>query len=128
VSLRRAAAIVGFGLINYLARFIVGGVLFMGLRMDPASFAFGFILTATAALAAYVLLKFVMKPGTVRQALIIAAVWAAMALILDILTAEPVVQVTVSYLLAQPQTWTRLIVILLVAPFTVRKNPAIVAA
>ena len=112
-----------FGIANYLIRFVVGGVLFMGVKLNPEGFAFGFLLTATALVTAYCLLKFVIKPQSLGEGMAIALVWAGIALVLDILTAEPVVGVSASYLLTQPQAWTRLLAIVAVAPFTV-KNPA----
>lgn len=116
---RRAVAIVGLGLVNFLARFLAGGVLFLGVKLDPTGLAFGFSMTITALLAAYLLLRLVVRPRTVREAVGIGVIWAVLALVLDVATAEPIVGVTVSYLLSELQTWTRLAVIVAVAPFTV---------
>ncbi len=117
----KTSKILGFGLVNFILRFIVGGVLYMGIKMDPMGFGYGFLMTLTAGVVAYVLLKFVMKPVTTTEALKIAFVWIIIALVIDVLTAEPIVKVSVSSLFSELQTWTRLAVMLLVAPFTVRK-------
>lgn len=113
----RFLKVVGIGVVNFLARFFVGGVLLLGLKMNPETFVFGFILTVTAFVVAFLLLRFVMKPNTRTAAVKIALVWMALALLLDVVTAVPVVQVSVSYLLSGVQTWTRLFAILLAALF-----------
>lgn len=115
----RITKILGIGLLNYLIRFAVGGVLMMGVKMDPEGLAFGVILTVVAFLAAIGLLRFVIKPATLKEALTVAVSWVIIALILDILTAQPIVKVPASYLLSELQTWTRLAAILLAAPLAV---------
>ncbi len=118
----KTTKILGFGLVNFIIRFIVGGILYMGIKMDPIGFWYGFLMTVTAGVVAYILLKSVMKPQTTGEALKIAFVWIIIALIIDVLTAEPIVKVSVSSLFSELQTWTRLAVILLIAPFTVSKT------
>lgn len=93
----------------------------MGIKMDPMGFGYALLLTLTALVVAYVLLKFAMKPQSSSQALNIAFVWVIMALVIDVLTAEPIVKVSINTLFGELQTWTRLAVILLIAPFTVKK-------
>ncbi|TSC64668.1 MAG: hypothetical protein G01um1014106_19 [Parcubacteria group bacterium Gr01-1014_106] len=66
--------IVGFGILNFIGRFIVGGILFMGLKMDPEGFLFGAILTITAFVLAYILLRYIMPPSTLAAAVQIAIV------------------------------------------------------
>src|SRR3989344_5866351 len=119
MNTRRTVKVIGFGLINFIARFIVGGILLLGVKMNPTGLGFGSLITVVALVIAYVLLKFVMKPRTIKEALGIAGVWVVMALVLDMVTAEPIVGVTVPYLFSELQTWTRLVVILIVAPFAV---------
>lgn len=111
----KSLKVVGVGVVNFLARFFVGGMLLLGLKMNPESFVFGFILTVTAFAVAFLLLRFVMKPNTRAAAVKIALVWMVLALLLDVVTAVPIVQVSVSYLLSEVQTWTRLFAILLAA-------------
>lgn len=118
----KAIKVIGCGLLAFVARFMVGGILFQGVKMNPQSFAFGFLVSMTALVAAYVLLKLVIKPQTTKEALGIAMVWMVIALLLDVVTARPIVGVTATYLLPEIQTWTRLLVILLIAPFTVHKT------
>jgi len=89
----KARQVIGVGIVNYLARFLVAGALFQGLKMNPESFAFGFATTAVALVAAYVLLRFVMKPTSVKQALTIAVGWAVMALAIDAATARPLLNI-----------------------------------
>ena len=119
---KRIVKIIGFGVLAFLTRFLVGGILFQGIKMNPLGFWFGFLITVTALIVAYVLLRFVMKPQSVKEAVFIAIVWVVIALFLDIVTAKPIVGVSVSFLLSQIQAWTRLLVIVLVAPFTVQKT------
>ena len=118
---KRIFKIIGFGVLAFLARFIVGGILFQGIKINPLGFWFGFLVTVTALIVAYVLLRFVMKPQSAKEAVFIAIVWVVMALFLDVVTAKPIVGVSISFLLSQIQVWTRLLVIVLVAPFTVQK-------
>lgn len=110
-----------YGLINYAIRFFVAGYLYMGAGMNPVGFNYGLILTLLATVLAFVLLKYLVKPNSTNEAVKIALVWIVMALILDIITAEPIVHVTISSLFTELQTWTRLLVILIVAPFTIKK-------
>jgi hypothetical protein len=121
MSARTMAKIVGFGVLNFLGRFLVGGILFRGIKMDPNGFAFGVLLTLTALIVTYVLLRFVMKPASIKEAVSISIVWVSTALLLDVLTAQIVVGVSVAYLLSELQTWTRLLAIVAVAPFTLKK-------
>lgn len=111
----KSLKVIGVGVVNFLARFFVGGMLLLGLKMNPETFVFGFILTVTALVVAFLLLRFVMKPNTRASAVKIALVWTVLALLLDMVTAEPVVKVFVPYLLSEVQTWTRLFAILLAA-------------
>lgn len=90
----------------------------MGLKIDPQSFMFGATLTVAALIIAYVLLRLVMKPASRRQAVKIAMIWAMIALVLDILTAKPIVMVPVAVLLSQVQAWTRLLAIVVAACLT----------
>jgi hypothetical protein len=116
----------GVGVVNFLARFIVGGILFMGVGMNAEGFAFGVLLTLAAAIVAYVLLKYVMKPASTGEAVKIALVWVVIAAVLDLATAQPVVGVAPSFLATQIQFWTRLLAIVAVAPFTFRpQQPSI---
>jgi hypothetical protein len=122
VNTKKAVKVLIFGILNFLARFIVGGVLFMGLKMNPTGWAFNIILTIAALAAAYLLLRFAMKPVNLTEALTIAAVWAVIALALDAITAQPIVGVPAAFLLSQVGTWTRSLVILVAAPFSLRQK------
>jgi|SRR3989344_897649 len=117
----RILKIIGFGVLNFLVRFLVGGILFQAIKMDPLGFWFGFLLTATALIVSYLLLRFVVKPQSVKEAVIIALVWIVIALFFDIITAKPIVGVSVFFLFSQIQAWARLLVILAVAPLTAQK-------
>ena len=110
---------IGYGIVNFLIRFIIGGILFMGVKMNPITPPYGIILTLVALITAYVLLRYVMKPSSVNEAITIAVIWIIIALVLDVITAKPIVKVEVSTLLREWQTWTRLLVMLVVAPFSV---------
>jgi len=121
---RKGLRRLGWGFVNYLVRFFVGGVLFMGIKMNPEGFTYGFLLTATAAVTAYCLLRFIVKPHSLKEAIKISLAWATLALILDITTAQPIIGIDASYLLSEVQTWTRLLAIIAVAPFVIQKDPA----
>ncbi|HYE22734.1 MAG TPA: hypothetical protein VD998_04050 [Verrucomicrobiae bacterium] len=114
--------ILGFGLINYIVRFAVGGALFMGAKMNPTGFWYGFILTAVAFVVSLLLLKFVMKPSSLSESLRVAFIWVIMCLALDAATAKPIVQVDLGFLFTEIQTWTRSLIILVAALFAVKKN------
>jgi len=114
--------LIGFGLVNYLIRFIIGGILFQGVKMNPEGLAFGFIMTAVALVAAYLLMRFVMKPRTMGEALTIALAWIVIAFVIDILSARPLLKITIGYYLSEPQFWTRLLAILIVAPFVMKRS------
>ncbi len=122
IRLMRIAKIVGFGLVNYAVRFAVGGLLYKVVAMNPLGFGYGFLLTLTAFVASFIFLRFVIKPITLNEALFIAGVWVVMALVLDIVTAQPIVGVTPSYLLQELQTWTRLLAVLAAGFFSVRQR------
>ena len=124
-AVKNVKLIVGVGLANYLIRFAVAGVLLRGVGVDPTGVAFGALVTIVALLAAYVLLKFVMKPASRADAFRIALVWVVIALILDAITGVTLLKLPLGYYFSEWQTWTRLIVILLVAPFAVRKPPSV---
>jgi|SRR3989344_1828450 len=114
--------LISFGLVNYLIRFVIGGILFQGVKMNPEGFAYGLILTIVALVAAYLLMRFVMKPRSVGEALTIALVWIAIAFVIDILSAGPLLKITIGYYLSEPQFWTRLLAILIVAPFVMKRS------
>lgn len=109
-----------WGIVNFIARFAVGGVLYKG-GMDPVGFLYGALLTLTALIVAYVLARFVMKPATQKEAWKIGIVWVLIALVLDMVTAEPIVGVTVGLLLSELQTWTRLAAIVVGVMLGVKK-------
>ena len=117
-----AIKILGVGLVNFVVRFAVGGALFMGMEMNPESFMFGFILTVVAFVTTCVFLKYVMKPTSMNEAFSIVAVWFVLTLVLDALTAKPVVQVDVGYLFSQIQVWTRSLVMFAAIPFAINKS------
>jgi len=114
--------IITFGLAGYFVRFAVGGILYLGVKMDPIGFWYGASLTAVALVASYLLLKFVIKPANAGEAFLVAAIWVAIAFALDMITAQPVVHVSALYMLGEPQFWTRLAAILVVVPFAVAKT------
>jgi glucan phosphoethanolaminetransferase (alkaline phosphatase superfamily) len=114
--------LIGFGLVNYLIRFIIGAILFQGVKMNPEGFAFGFILTAVALVAAYILMRFVMKPRSMGEALTIALVWIAIAFAIDIISAGAILKITIGHYLSEPQFWTRLLAILVVVPFVLKRS------
>ncbi len=118
----RRANIFFVGLLNFFLRFLVGGVLLLGAKLNPTSLLFGFLLTLTALVVAVLLLRFVVKPTSLREALAVSVVWVGIALLLDVVTAEPIVKVSVPYLFSEPQTWTRLAAIVVAAPLAVRKQ------
>lgn len=112
-----------FGILNFLGRFLVGGILINVLKLNPIGFSFGFWITLTTLIVAYILMKYVVRPISTQKALKVGVTWAAIALILDIIAEVFILRiVSTSYLLSEIQTWTRLLVIVLVAPLTVRKN------
>ncbi len=114
--------ILGFGLVNYVVRFAVGGALFTGMKMNPEGFWFGFILTAVAFVSTLVFLKYAVKPGSIKEGFGIVFVWFIITLGLDALTAEPIVQVDVNYLFSELQVWTRSLVMFVAIPLAVRKH------
>jgi short subunit fatty acids transporter len=116
--------LIGFGIVNYAIRFAVGGFLFLGLKMNPTGFLYGFLLTLTAFVVAYLLMRFFLKPKSKKEAFLAAGMWILIAFALDAATAEPIVRVPVESLFREPQTWTRALVILLAAPFAIRKPSA----
>ena len=109
--------IILFGFINYIVRFAVGGFLFMGIKMNPIGFWYGSLLTLTALISTLIFLKFIIKPKTSKSAAKTIIIWILIALALDIVTAEPIVHVNISYLLSEIQTWTRLLIMFLAIPF-----------
>ena len=114
--------IIGFGILNFIIRFAIGGFLFLGIKIDPVGFLYGFLLTLTAFTSSYLLLRFAIKPVKLKEALIISVIWAFMALVFDIATAEPIVRIPISSLFGEIQTWTRLSVIILAAFFATSKK------
>lgn len=114
--------LIGFGLINYIIRFAAAGILFQVLKVNPEGFLFGFIVTVVALIAAYFLLKFVMRPRSVGEAVMIALVWIAIAFVIDIISAGALLKITIGYYLSEPQFWTRLLAILAVTPFVVKRS------
>ncbi|TSC71740.1 MAG: hypothetical protein G01um101438_942 [Parcubacteria group bacterium Gr01-1014_38] len=111
----RVLKVIGFGILNFVGRFLVGGILFAGLKINPETFVFGATLTVTAFLLAYGLLRFVMRPPTRAAAVKIAFVWILIAALFDAMTAGPIVNVSAAYLFSEVQTWTRLLAILVAA-------------
>lgn len=109
------------GIICFAIRFAFGGFLMMGVGIDPTSILFGLSLTLMAFVIAFLLLKFVMKPTTIKEALMIAGIWVAIVLILDTILEPIVVGITISEVFGEIQTWTRAFIILLAAPFSFRK-------
>ena len=127
---KAAAKILGLGLAVYVVRFALGGILYIQVGINPTTFMYGFWLTVAAGVMAYLLLKFAVKPTSTKEALTVAFVWVILALVIDMITAKPVINVPISYLFAEIQTWARVGIMLLVAPFTVKKqlnNPTIVS-
>ena len=115
--------LIGIGLVNYLIRFGVAGVLFQGLKVNPEGAFFGVTITLVALVVAYLLLRFVMRPATIAEALRVAVVWVLLALVLDVITGITLLKLPLGYYFSEWQTWTRLAAILAVAPFSVRKIP-----
>lgn len=123
MSGKRLGIIIGIGAVNYAIRFAVGGLLFMGLQLNPEGIAFGSVVTLTAFIAAYILLRYAVKSASRGEALGIAAVWMLIALVLDAITAQPIVGVTAGYLFSEPQVWTRLFAIIAAALLVRPRRP-----
>ncbi len=113
--------IILFGLINYFLRFALGGFLYMGTNMNPIGFWYGFSLTTASFIFTLIFLKFVIKPETTKNAIGIIFTWILIALVLDIISAGPVVHIEIGYLLSEIQTWTRLFVMFLAIPLTQKR-------
>ncbi len=111
-----------FGLINYAIRFAIGGFLYMGIAMNPVGFWYGFSMTLTSLILTIIFLKFVIKPETRKNAASTITIWILIALILDIVTARPIIHIDISYLLSEIQTWTRLFVMFLAVLFIKNKS------
>ncbi len=122
--------IIGFGVLNFLGRFIVGGILYKGIvggvskgvQLDPTGFTYGAALTVAAFVFTYLLMKFVIKPASINEAFMVAILWTIISLILDVLAAAPIYGIPATYLLGEVATWTRLLVIFAAVPFVVRKS------
>jgi hypothetical protein len=111
------------GLLNFLARFMVGGALWYGVKLNPEGFAYGMLLTITALIFAVLFMRFLMKPRTLNDALLIGCLWAGFALLLDVLTLGIVFNlVTVPYLLSEAQTWTRAAAVVAAAFVAVKRG------
>ena len=113
---------IALGFANFLLRFIVGGLLYEGMRMDAEGLIFGFLITLTSFSASYLLFKRFIKPNNRKYAVQVSITWILIALMLDILTAGPILHIPATYLLSQPQVWIRLAAIPLAAIFSVYKN------
>lgn len=113
--------IIGFGVLNFLGRFIVGGILYKGIQMNPIGFAYGAALTITAFVFTYILMKFIIKPASMNDAFMVAILWVIISLAFDIIAASPIYNVPIAYLLGEGATWTRLLAIFAAVPFVVRK-------
>lgn len=114
--------IILLGVINFVIRFGVAGFLLMGVQMDPVGCWFGFLLTLIPLVVSFVFLKYLIKPASLKEALSVALLWVVIAILLDMITAKPIVHVDIPSLFRELQFWTRVIIILVIAPFTVRKN------
>jgi len=114
--------IITFGVVNYLIRFAIGGMLYLGAGINPVGLGYGTTLTAVALISSYLFLRFVIKPRSMAEAFEIAAIWVAIAFILDVVTAQPIVHVSILYMLGEWQFWTRLAIMVLVVPAVFTKS------
>ena len=121
----RKGKLVGLGLLNYLIRFLIAGALFQGVGMDPVGIPFGVIITLVSFVAAFLLLRFLVKPNSQREAWKAGLVWVVLALLLDAITGMTLLKLPLVAYFSEWQVWTRAVAILVAAFLSVRQSSSV---